>query len=143
MVDNCIVMRIDTGEKLDIVFFSESLLVAVPTHGNTSKIVLMSKSEVPYFLVPTGSNGLNLDIAHCYPRIHYCVFHYCVFCCCSMIVCFLNHTMNLACYCCLTMVLVHCGRIELVTCNALYSYGGIAVAVLHHGQWVRASNSNS
>ena len=137
-VDNCIVIRIDAGEKLDIVFFTESLLVAVPTHGSTSKIVLMFNSEVPYFLVPIGSNGLNLDIVHCYYRIHYCVF-----CCGGMIVCFLNHTVSLACYCCPTMVLVHCGSIELVTCNALCSYGGIAVAVLHNGQWAHASNNNS
>ena len=70
-IDNCIIIRIDAGEKLDIVFFTESLPVAVPIHGNTSKIVLMFKSEVPYFLVPTGSNGLNLDIVHCYSRIYY------------------------------------------------------------------------
>ena len=52
MIDNCTIMRIDTGEELDIVYTTESLLVAVSTDGHTSEVVLSSENEVPCFPVP-------------------------------------------------------------------------------------------
>ena len=42
-------MRIDTGEELDIIHTTESLLVAVPTDGHTSEIVLPLENEAPCF----------------------------------------------------------------------------------------------
>ena len=53
MIDNCTIMRIDTGEELDIIHTTDSLLVAVPTDGHTSEIVLPLENEVPCFPVPT------------------------------------------------------------------------------------------
>ena len=35
-MDNCTIMRIDTGEKLEIIHTTESLLVPVPIDGHTS-----------------------------------------------------------------------------------------------------------
>ena len=49
MIDNCTIMRIDTREELDIVYTTESLLVAVPTDGYTSEIVLPLQKEVSCF----------------------------------------------------------------------------------------------
>ena len=45
MIDNCTIMRIDTGEELEIIHTTESLLVAVPTDGHTSEIVLTFDNE--------------------------------------------------------------------------------------------------
>ena len=56
MIDNCTIMRIDTGEELDIIHTTESLLVAVPTDGHTSEIVLPLENEVSCFSVLTERN---------------------------------------------------------------------------------------
>ena len=53
MIDNCTIMRIDTGEELEIIYTTESLLVAVPTDGHTSEIVLPLDNKIPCFPVPT------------------------------------------------------------------------------------------
>ena len=62
MIDNCTIMRIDTGEELDIIHTTESLLVAVPTEGHTSEIVLPLENETLCVSrsVPTESNNLFL-----------------------------------------------------------------------------------
>ena len=45
-IDNCTIMRIDTGEELEIIHTTESLIVAVSTDGHTSEIVLMLDNEI-------------------------------------------------------------------------------------------------
>ena len=39
IIDNCAIMRIDTGETLDIVYTTDSLMVVTPTDGHTSTVV--------------------------------------------------------------------------------------------------------
>ena len=39
IIDNCTIMRIDTGETLDIVYTTDSLMVVTPTDGHTSTVV--------------------------------------------------------------------------------------------------------
>ena len=46
IIDNCIIMRSDTGEELEIIHTTESLIIAVPTSGHTSEIVLMLGNEI-------------------------------------------------------------------------------------------------
>ena len=53
MIDNCTIMKIDTGEELDIVYITETLLYAVPTDGHTSEIVFPIENEVPCYSVHT------------------------------------------------------------------------------------------
>ena len=36
IIDNCTIMRIDTGQQLDIVYTTESLLIVTPKDGHTS-----------------------------------------------------------------------------------------------------------
>ena len=47
LIDNCTIMRIDTGQQLDIVYTTQSLLVVTPTDGQTS--IIISKSEPELF----------------------------------------------------------------------------------------------
>ena len=56
MIDNCTIMRIDTREKLEITYTTESLLVAVPTDGHTSEIAFTIENEVPCYSVHTESS---------------------------------------------------------------------------------------
>ena len=62
MIDNCTIMRIDTGEELDIIHTTESLLVAVPTDGHTSEIVLPLENEVSCFSAPTDERNMFVTI---------------------------------------------------------------------------------
>ena len=39
IINNCTIMRIDTGETLDIVYTTDSLMVVTPTDGHTSTVV--------------------------------------------------------------------------------------------------------
>ena len=39
IIDNCTIMRIDTGETLDIVYTTDILMVVTPTDGHTSTVV--------------------------------------------------------------------------------------------------------
>ena len=46
-IDNCTIMRIDTGEELDITYTTDSLLVATPiTDGHTSMIITRLDDEL-------------------------------------------------------------------------------------------------
>ena len=38
IIDNCTIMRIDTGQQLDIVYTTESLLIVTPKGGHTSMV---------------------------------------------------------------------------------------------------------
>ena len=54
LVDNCTIMMIDTGEELDIVYTTDSLIVTTLTGGNTSVIIARLYKELPC-LSPTSS----------------------------------------------------------------------------------------
>ena len=62
MIDNCTIMRIDTGEKLEIIHTTESLLVAVPTDGHTSEIAFTIENEVPCYSVDTENNLIVIGV---------------------------------------------------------------------------------
>ena len=46
LVDDCTIMKIDTGEKLDIVYTTDSLIVTTPTDGHTSEVITRLKNEL-------------------------------------------------------------------------------------------------
>jgi len=46
-IDNCTIMRTDTGEELDISYTTDSLLVATPTDGHTSVMITRLDDELP------------------------------------------------------------------------------------------------
>jgi len=46
LVDDCTIKRIDTGEKLDIAYTTDSLIVTTPTDGHTSMIIAKQESEL-------------------------------------------------------------------------------------------------
>ena len=54
LIDNCTIMRIDTGQQLDIVYTTQSLLVVTPTNGHTSMII--PKNEPELFCSTTNTN---------------------------------------------------------------------------------------
>ena len=41
IIDNCTIMRIDTGQQLDIVYTTESLLIVAPKDGHTSTVIIL------------------------------------------------------------------------------------------------------
>ena len=47
IIDNCTIMRIDTGQQLDIVYTTESLLVVTPVDGHTSMEIAKIDDEMP------------------------------------------------------------------------------------------------
>ena len=47
IIDNCTIMKIDTGEQLDIVYTTESLLVVTPIEGLTSMVIAKIDDELP------------------------------------------------------------------------------------------------
>lgn len=47
IVDNCTIIRIDTGQKLDIVYTTESIIVINPTDGHTSSVIAKIDDEMP------------------------------------------------------------------------------------------------
>ena len=46
IIDNCTIMKIDTGEQLDIVYTTESLLVVTPIEGLTSMVIAKIDDEL-------------------------------------------------------------------------------------------------
>jgi len=46
LVDNCTIKRIDTGEKLDIAYTTDSLIVTTPTDGRTSEVITKLENEL-------------------------------------------------------------------------------------------------
>ena len=58
MVDNCTIMRIDTGEELEIIRIIRNLIVAIPTDGHTSSIVLKLENKVPCLIAKSNTNVL-------------------------------------------------------------------------------------
>ena len=59
IIDNCTIMRIDTGQQLDIVYTTESLLVVTPVDGHTSMEIAKIDDEMPC-LEYHNTNGISL-----------------------------------------------------------------------------------
>ena len=53
VVDNCTIMRIDNGQKLDIVYTTESIIVVNPIDGQTSSVIAKNDNEFPCLLPDT------------------------------------------------------------------------------------------
>ena len=47
IIDNCTIMRIDTGQQLDIVYTTESLLIVTPKDGHISRVISRIDDELP------------------------------------------------------------------------------------------------
>ena len=47
IIDNCTIMRIDTGQQLDIIYTTESLLIVTPKDGHTSMVITKIDDELP------------------------------------------------------------------------------------------------
>jgi len=45
LLDDCTIKRIDTGEKLDIAYTTDSLIVTTPTDGRTSEVIAREKND--------------------------------------------------------------------------------------------------
>ena len=58
MIDNCTIRRIDNGEELEIIHTIGSLIVAVPTDGCTSSIILKLENKLPCFIAKSYTNVL-------------------------------------------------------------------------------------
>ena len=58
LIDNCTIIRIDTGQQLDIVYTTQSHLVVTPTDGQTS--LLISKND-PELFCSTPDTGYNTN----------------------------------------------------------------------------------
>ena len=54
LIDNCTIMRIDTGQQLDIVYTTQSFLIVTPTDGLTSMII--PKNELELFCSTTNTD---------------------------------------------------------------------------------------
>ena len=53
IIDNCTVIRIDTGQQLDIVYTTESLLIVTPKDGHTFAVIARIVDELPCLGTPT------------------------------------------------------------------------------------------
>ena len=58
LVDNCTIMMIDTGEELDIVYTTNSLIVTTPTGAQTSMMIAKQESEIPLVACFPSNNNL-------------------------------------------------------------------------------------
>ena len=69
LFDNCTIKRIDTGEKLDIVYTTDSLIVTTPTDGHTSTVVAKKEYE---FSCDHGNHlkGFGLVLVVAFPSLH-------------------------------------------------------------------------
>ena len=47
IIDNFTIMRIDTGQQLDIIYTTESLLIVTPKDGHTSMVITKIDDELP------------------------------------------------------------------------------------------------
>ena len=62
LIDNCTIMRIDTGQQLDIVYTTQSLLIVTPTDGLTS--IIIPKNEPELFCSTTNADDVpNIQFA--------------------------------------------------------------------------------
>ena len=52
IIDNCTIMRIDTGQQLDIIYTTESLLIVTPKDGHTFMVIAKLVDELPCLRYP-------------------------------------------------------------------------------------------
>ena len=57
IIDNCTIMRIDTGQQLDIVYTTESLLIVTPKDGHTSMVITKIDDELPCLEYPNTTDN--------------------------------------------------------------------------------------
>ena len=62
IIDNCTIMKIDTGEQLDIVYTTESLLIVTPTDGLTSMVIAKLDDELPCLKYHSTTDGIQMVI---------------------------------------------------------------------------------
>jgi len=63
LVNNCTIMRIDTGEELDIIYTIQSLLIVTPS-GNQTSMVIAKKGEPLSCLIVTENHTVELVVAN-------------------------------------------------------------------------------
>ena len=63
LVDDCTIMKIDIGEKLDIVYTTNSLIVTIPMDGHSSEVIARLKNELPCLEPTSTSNDYRLQVA--------------------------------------------------------------------------------
>ena len=56
IIDNCTIMRIDTGQQLDIVYTTESLLIVTPKDGHTSVKIAKTDDELSCLEYPNATD---------------------------------------------------------------------------------------
>ena len=59
LLDNCTIMMIDTGEELDIVYTTDSLIVTTSTDGRTSEVIARQERE-PLCLESTSTHQITI-----------------------------------------------------------------------------------
>ena len=59
IIDNCTIMRIDTGQQLDIIYTTESLLIITPKSGHTSTAITKIDDELPCLEYPNKTTDGN------------------------------------------------------------------------------------
>ena len=57
IIDNCTIMKIDTGEQLDIVYTTESLLIVTPINGLISMAITKIDNELPCMKYHSKTDG--------------------------------------------------------------------------------------
>ena len=62
IIDNCTIMKIDTGEQLDIVYTTDSLLIVTPTDGLTSMVIAKLDDELPCLKYHSTTDGILIVI---------------------------------------------------------------------------------
>ena len=61
IIDNCTIMSIDTGQQLDIVYTTESLLIVTPKGGHTSTVVAKIDDELSCSTSQIITDDINLQ----------------------------------------------------------------------------------
>ena len=64
IIDNCTIMRIDTGQQLDIVYTTESLPIVTPKDGRTSMVITKIDDELPCLGYHNTSDNNDLNTIH-------------------------------------------------------------------------------
>ena len=62
VIDNCTIMRIDTGQQLDIVYTTKSLLIVTPKDSFTSLVIAKADDELPCLEYHNTSYHVDINI---------------------------------------------------------------------------------
>ena len=62
IIDNCTIMRVDTGETLDIIYTTDSLMVVTPTDGQTSTVATKNNTALACLAHHHDDSGLTTDM---------------------------------------------------------------------------------